>query len=77
MFGEWWKPGWAGTFADSRYITSIAECLNYLRNIKGYTCIKYYNFMNEPNGDWMYGSGAPNMEIRWNNWYNGVRALYD
>jgi len=77
MFGEWWKPGWAGTFADSRYITSIAECLNYLRNIKGYTCIKYYNFMNEPNGDWMYGSGAPNMETRWNNWYNGVRALYD
>lgn len=77
MLGEWWKPSWAGTFNNSTYINSIADCLNYLRNTKGYTSIKYYNFMNEPNGDWMYGSGAPDLTTKWNNWSSGVTTLYN
>jgi hypothetical protein len=76
VFGEWGPP-------DSRSpslfpnigVTStvwtkmIGDCLDYLRNTKGYTCIRYYNFVNEPNGSW---SGVGNYP----DWKTGLNNLY-
>ncbi|WP_187147305.1 discoidin domain-containing protein [Caldicellulosiruptor saccharolyticus] len=77
MLGNWWKPSWASSFTDSRFLTAICDLLNYLRNSKGYTCIRYYNFLNEPNGEWMYGENPPDLETRWNNWKDGIIALHN
>jgi len=38
---------------DPRWTEMVGEFINYLVNIKKYTCIKYYNLGNEPNGYWM------------------------
>lgn len=74
MIGEWNKPNWASAYDDTRWIEAITEFLHYLRNTKGYTCLAYYNFVNEPNGDWMMPGTTP--EQRWSNWEKGVRALH-
>jgi hypothetical protein len=71
MFGEWNKPGYATSYDDPRWMKAIADCLNELRNNRGYTVIKYYNFVNEPNGSWMVPSD------NWNQWYTGVTALHN
>jgi hypothetical protein len=38
---------------DPRWTYIIGEFINHLSVQKKYTCIKYYNLGNEPNGDWM------------------------
>jgi hypothetical protein len=43
--------------------------LDYLINTKGYTCLKYYNLVNEPNGDWASTKGD------FNEWRDGVKLL--
>ncbi|MCC8171989.1 MAG: hypothetical protein LIP00_09440 [Parabacteroides sp.] len=54
MFGDW---GWSvlntreGTI-NEKNMQHAAGLMNYLVNEKGYTCIGYYNLINEPNGDW-------------------------
>jgi hypothetical protein len=74
MIGEWNKPFWARTYEDARWMEAIVEFLDHMRNSKGYTCIAYYNFVNEPNGDWMMPDTTP--EQRWLRWESGVRALH-
>ena len=37
---------------DPRWHRIIADGLEYLINEKHYTCIKFYNLVNEPNGNW-------------------------
>jgi len=54
MFGDW---GWSVINAKEAKINDknmkhAAELVDYLINRKGYTCIKYYNLINEPNGYW-------------------------
>src|SRR6266540_1286386 len=39
MFGEWNKPGYATSYDDPRWMKAIADCLNELRNNRGYTVI--------------------------------------
>ncbi len=68
ILGEWDNPAgknkkvyptqkqlkWDGiNETDPRWTEMVGEFLNYLVNIKKYTCIKYYNLGNEPNGYWM------------------------
>lgn len=54
MFGDW---GWSvidtkqGSLHEAN-MQHAAELLDYLVDTKGYTCIRYYNLINEPNGDW-------------------------
>ncbi len=80
LFGEWGTPyqvhdtdhGHSDQFSganDPKYINIIVEYLDYLINTKGYTCIKYYNLINEPNGDWAstYGDFVE--------WKEGVELL--
>lgn len=54
MFGDW---GWGlvdakeGTL-NKELLRHAAEYADFLINQKGYSCIKYYNLINEPNGYW-------------------------
>lgn len=80
LFGEWGTPykmhdttfGHSDKFDgadDPKWISSIVEYLNYLIIEKGYTCIKHYNLINEPNGDWASTKGD------FEEWKRGVIAL--
>jgi len=55
---------------DPTWINMIVQHLDYLINTKGYTCIKYYNLVNEPNGSWAGTDG------NWDVWNEGVRLLH-
>lgn len=49
MLGEWGAPfGWK--WDDPRWSTAIGACLEQLIKVRGYTCIRYYNKINEPQG---------------------------
>lgn len=50
MIGEWGHQG--GTTIDQTWLENSAKFLEYLLNTKNYTCIRYFNMVNEPNGDW-------------------------
>lgn len=50
MFGEWGHSG--GTSINEEWLENSAKFIEYLLNTKQYTCIKYFNMVNEPNGDW-------------------------
>lgn len=50
MFGEWGHQG--GTTIDQTWLENSAKFIDYLLTTKNYTCIKYFNMVNEPNGDW-------------------------
>ncbi len=69
ILGEWGDPSGKGSVVDRsrkqlrfdgvqeydpRWTFIIGDFLSHLVNQKKYTCIKYYNLGNEPNGDWMY-----------------------
>lgn len=59
IFGDW---GWGLADAkvpvfDKKKVELAADYLAFLVNKKGYTCIKYYNMINEPNGDWSTTAG--------------------
>lgn len=80
LFGEWGCPyqlhdtgaGFSGRFTganDPKWIGIIVKYLDNLINIKGYTCLKYYNLVNEPNGSWASTNG------NWDEWSEGVKML--
>jgi hypothetical protein len=54
---------------DPRWINMIVKFMDYLINTKGYTCLKYYILVNEPNGDWASTNG------NWAEWSEGVKML--
>jgi hypothetical protein len=70
MLGEW-SPPRGMTPADPRWARVIADFVNYLTTVKKYTVIKYYNYMNEPNGSWMW----PNGKVDYDAWAAGTRNL--
>ena len=59
IFGDW---GWgladakANTY-DKKKIEMAADYVTFLVKEKGYSCIKYYNMINEPNGFWSTTEG--------------------
>ncbi|NJB82268.1 hypothetical protein [Wenyingzhuangia aestuarii] len=78
LFGEWGAPGfWDPTknpdnihlATDDRWIDMITKYLDFLIVEKGYTCIKYYNLVNEPNGYWASTDG------KWEEWKSGYQKL--
>lgn len=80
LFGEWGCPyqvhdldeAKSGRFTganDPRWIDMIVRYLDHLINVKGYTCLKYYNLVNEPNGSWASTNG------NWKEWSEGIRLL--
>ncbi|MDO6519335.1 hypothetical protein Q4562_18950 [Zobellia uliginosa] len=54
MFGEWGHSYLNGdrNQVDETWLDNAVNYLDYLIDTKGYSCIKYYNMINEPNGDW-------------------------
>ncbi|MCG8377473.1 MAG: hypothetical protein MI702_13430, partial [Chlorobiales bacterium] len=80
LFGEWGTPykvhdthlGHGDKFTganDPKWINSIVSYLKYLIIDRGYTCLKYYNLVNEPNGDWATTNGD------FVEWSEGVKLL--
>jgi hypothetical protein len=50
LFGEWGHTG--GKAIDEEWLENSTEFLRWLILDKGYSCIRYFNMVNEPNGDW-------------------------
>jgi len=50
MLGEWGHSG--GTTIDPVWLENSAKFVEWLLKTKKYSCIKYFNMVNEPNGDW-------------------------
>lgn len=81
MIGEWGVPGHKHDkdnpdihlrdASDKRWINMIADWIDFLINKKGYTCIKYYDFINEPNGNWACTEGD------FSEWALGVKLLHE
>jgi hypothetical protein len=80
ILGEWGQPykvhdthlHLAGKFTganDPKWTALITENLTHLIKEKKYTCIKYYNLVNEPNGDWATTDGD------WKQWKEGILML--
>jgi len=72
MIGEWNHP--AGrplrlTAENPRWARLIGDFLEHMINKKRYTCLKYYNMINEPHGWWM---GLKS----WDQWKTGIDNLY-
>ena len=80
MIGEWGVPGhkhdigdpsvYLDGVDDPRWYDMIGQWLDYLLNVKGYDCIRYYDIINEPNGSWSCVEG--NFE----EWCTAVRNLH-
>ncbi len=50
IWGEWGHVG--GNSIDLDWLNRSVNFLSYLINTKAFTCVKYFNMVNEPNGDW-------------------------
>lgn len=82
LLGEWGAPyqvhdirseyhGVISDARDARWLEMIGNWLDFLINEKNYTCIKYFNLVNEPNGSWASTDGD------WDEWSGAVIALND
>lgn len=77
MIGEWGTPdnfvSGKGILRadDPRWAQMICAFLKYLIDEKGYDCIRWYNMVNEPNGDWATTDGD------WEQWRDGYLILHD
>lgn len=72
MFGDW---GWSviqvrEAKINDQNLKAAAELLHYLVNEKGYTCISYYNLINEPNGYWAATNTSYSL------WAESIRRFY-
>ena len=70
IIGEWGRPNGRDldlAADDPRWIRIVSDFVEYMLNQKGYTCLKYYNLVNEPHGSW---SG-----VTWNEWYTAITNL--
>ena len=72
MFGDW-----GGGMVDARKevireknLSAAAEYVRFLIEEKGYSCIKYYNLVNEPNGYWSSTDGKYSL------WARAIRFFY-
>ncbi len=69
MFGEFNPPKWSMK-QDTAWIKIASDFLNYLVDDLGFTCIRYYNLFNEPDGNWSSTDGDYEM------WKEMVRKFY-
>lgn len=69
QFGEWGHLG-SENEVDESWISNAVDYLDYMINTKGYSCIKYYTIVNEPNGDWASVKGNYNL------WKSIIQKFY-
>ena len=55
ILGEWGHTG--GDTIDHEWLNNSAGFLKWLLETKNYSCIKYFNMVNEPNGTWSTTDG--------------------
>lgn len=72
MFGDW---GWSLIDQETNAINHenmfhAVELLDYLVRQRGFSCIQYFNLINEPNGDW----SATNTNISL--WISAMKEFY-
>lgn len=72
MLGDW---GWSvidtrEAKINDRNLRYAAETVDYLIRKKGYSCIRYYNLINEPNGYWAATNKSYTL------WASSVRQFY-
>ena len=86
MIGEWSWPRLLHASdvaeirdpADPRWAQIIAGLLTYLTRDRKYTVLRWYNYMNEPNGGWMWPGGKAGVNYRaWETGYAHARAVFD
>ena len=71
IIGEWGRPNGKDldlAADDPRWTKIIADFVEHMINRKGYTCLKYYNIINEPHGSW---SG-----VTWDEWHTAITNLH-
>ncbi len=69
MFGQWGLT--RGIDRESPMQAKItADLIGHLVNAKGYTCIRWYNYINEPNGEWS------SCRADWNIWRKVTSLLH-
>jgi hypothetical protein len=68
IYGEWGHQG--GTGIDTTWLNKAVSFYEYLVKTKGYSCIKYYNMVNEPNGNWSSINGNYRL------WTELIKELY-
>jgi hypothetical protein len=79
LLGEWSPPGRLGNGTnglidrpdDPRWARLIADFATWLRTQRGYSVVRMYNMMNEPNGRWMWRGG----KVDYGAWALGIRNL--
>lgn len=55
LLGEWQRPCGAGldlASADPRWTALVGESVAHFVRDRKYTCVRYYNLINEPHGSW-------------------------
>jgi len=72
IFGDWGDGlvDAKSSLINEQHLTFAAEYVHFLIAEKGYSCIKYYNLINEPNGDWSATKGDYNL------WENAMRFFH-
>jgi hypothetical protein len=79
LLGEWSPPRQLGGGAagkvdqpdDPRWARLVTDFVTWLRTSRGYSVVRFYNLMNEPNGPWMWPGG----KVNYNAWADGIRGL--
>lgn len=86
MIGEWSWPRLPHASniadirdpADPRWAEIIAGLLTHLTRDKKYTVLRWYNYMNEPNGGWMWPGGNAGVNYAaWMKGYLHARTVFD
>lgn len=63
---------------DYRWANIITPFLVYLIRERHYTVIHFYNYMNEPNGEWMWPGGKQGVDYEgWRAGYKNARAVFN
>ena len=68
ILGEWGHNG--DTSIDQEWLEQSTDFLQWLVVTKGYSCIRYFNMVNEPNGSWSTINGNYSL------WKNLIEAFY-
>lgn len=71
MIGEWGRPNGSDldlASDDPRWSRIVADFMEHMLDRRGYTCLQYYNLINEPHGSW---SG-----ITWEDWKAAIGNLH-
>jgi hypothetical protein len=86
MLGEWSWPHLPHGEAvapikgpdDPRWAEIIAPLLVHLTRERHYTVLRFYNYMNEPNGGWMWPGGDAGVDYRaWKRGFIHARQVFD